>query len=121
MVRLKPKVSLDNVHPQMFSVIAKAADIWSRYNSRDLWITAANEEGHSIGPRGFHRLPDGTCQAIDIRTWSIPFHVHKMAAIEDLTVVLGREFDVIFEKEERDASGRVIKGEHVHVQYDPKR
>jgi hypothetical protein len=52
MIRLKKGVSLDNCHPRVFLIIGFAAPIWDKYGSKDLTVTAANEEGHSKGPRG---------------------------------------------------------------------
>ncbi len=121
MIRVKPTVSLDNVHPQIFFAISLAAPIWARYGSSDLTITAANEGGHSVGLRGFHRLPDGTCRAVDLRTWTLnPEQKHR--AIDDLAASLGALFDVLFEPEIKDdRTGQVIRGEHAHVQYDEDR
>jgi len=113
MIRLKNAVSLDNVHPQIFLAIALAAPIWERYGAPDLWITAANEEGHSTGPRGFHRLPDGRCQAVDLRTWNIVELADRRAAVRALGDILGPLFDVLYEKPGE-------RGEHAHVQYDPE-
>ena len=122
MIRLKEGVSLDNVHPQIFFALSIAAPIWARYGSRDLWVVAANEPGHSVGLRGFHRLPDGTCQAVDIRTWTLPTAEAKHRAIDDLATSLGALYDVLFEPQiTDDRTGKVIRGEHVHCQYDPER
>lgn len=121
MIRLKAGVSLDNVHPRVFLIIGFAAPIWAKYGSPDVWVTGANEDGHSTGPRGFHRLPDGTCQAVDLRTWTIAEPEHRRMAAKELAGILGPLFDVIFEVELRDATGKITRGEHVHVQYDPER
>ena len=123
MIRLKnAAISLDNVHPRLFFAIAMAAPIWERYGAPDLWITAANEEGHSTGPRGFHRLPDGTCQAVDFRTWNIAKLTDRHAAVKALGEFLGPLFDVLFEEEIRDpTTGKILRGEHCHVQRDPER
>jgi len=114
MIRVKPGVSLDNVHPQIFLAIGLAAPIWQRYGAPELWVTAANEEGHSTGPRGFHRLPNGTCQAADLRTWNIPEPADRHKAVEELAEHLGRYFDVLYEKPGQ-------QGEHVHLQWDEER
>ena len=122
MIRIKQGVSLDNVHPRIFLVIGFAAPIWDKYGSRDLWITGGNETGHSTGDRGFHRLPDGTCQAVDLRTWTITDPAHRLAAVKELAAVLGQLYDVLHEDEKRDpTTGAVLRGEHVHVQFDPDR
>ena len=114
MIRLKAGVSLDNTHPRLFATIAMAATIWQRYGAADLWITAANEEGHTTNPdpwRQFHRRPDGTCHAVDIRTWNIPTIPARYRAVQALTLALGAEWDVLYER-----PGQV--GEHAHVQLD---
>jgi hypothetical protein len=114
MIRVKPGVTLDNSHHRMFLVAALAAPIWAKYGSPDLWITGGNEDGHSKGPRGFHRLPDGTCQAWDLRTWSIPELEHRKQACAELAGILGELYDVMYEKPGE-------RGEHAHVQWDPGR
>lgn len=114
MIRLKSGVSLDNVHHRVFLAIALAAPIWAKYGSPDLTITAGNEDGHSRGPRGFHRLPDGTCQAVDLRTKSIPELEHRRQACAELAAILGPDYDVLFEKPGD-------KQEHAHVQLDTER
>lgn len=123
MIRLKPGVSLDNVHPRVFHLISVAARIWSRHESPDLWITGGNESGHASGARGYHRLADGACQAVDLRTWSIPGPLERRkAAVEELAWELGPDFDTIFEEELRDpVTSAILKGEHAHCQYDPGR
>lgn len=114
MVRLKTGVSLDNMHPKIYLAIGLAAEIWARHGSPDMVITGGNEDGHSVGPRGFHRLPDGTAQAVDLRTWSIPVLESRHRAAKELAAVLGDKYDVIYEKPG-------ATGEHVHLQWDPER
>ena len=114
MIRLKAGVSLDACHPRVFLIIGFAASVWAKYGSPDLTVTAANEPGHSTGPRGFHRLPDGSCQAVDLRTWSIPELEHRRLAVKELAGILGAVYDVLYERPGE-------RGEHAHVQYDPDR
>jgi hypothetical protein len=116
-IRLKPGASLDNVHPRIYFAIAMAAPVWARYGSPDLVVTAGNEAGHETNPdpkRQFHRLPDGTCQAGDLRTWTIPVLEHRHAACKELAGILGPDYDVLYERPG-------LKGEHCHVQLDPER
>ena len=99
-----------------------AGPIWARYGSPDLCLTAANEAGHGTGRRGFHRLPDGTCRAVDLRTWTIPAPADRRRARDELAVVLGPLYDVLFEDEVRDpTTGKVLRGEHIHLQFDEER
>lgn len=122
MVRLKTGVSLDYCRPEVYYIVWKAAPIWTVLGSTDLWITGANESGHSTGPRGFHRLPNGTCQALDLRTWTIPRFSDRRLARDALAAALGPAYDVLFETELRDPiTGRITRGEHMHVQFDPER
>ena len=124
MIRLKPGtgVNLDNVHPRIYLAIGFAGPIWAQYGSPDLWLTAANEAGHGTGARGFHRLPDGTCRAVDLRTWTIPAPADRRRARDELAVVLGPLYDVLFEDEVRDpTTGKVLRGEHIHLQFDEDR
>ena len=110
MIRLKTGVVLDNVHPRIFFALAMAAPIWEKYGSPELTVTAANEDGHATGPRGFHRLPNGTCQAVDLRTWSIPEQEHRHAACRELAGILGAAYDVLYERPGQ-------RGEHAHIQF----
>ena len=122
MIRLKPGVSLDNVHPRIFHLIAVAGPIWAKYGSTDLWITGANEPGHGVGSRGYHRLVDGTCQAVDVRTWTISDPISRRQAVDDLAAEVGSLYDVLFEEQRNDPlTGAVLRGEHAHCQYDPAR
>ena len=114
MVRVKEGVSLDSMHPKMFLAIAMAAPIWERWGAADLWITGGNEAGHGTGARGFHRLQDGTAQAVDIRTWNIPRLACRHKAAKELANILGLLYDVLYEKPGQ-------QGEHCHVQWDPER
>jgi hypothetical protein len=119
MIRVKNGVSVDNSHPRIFAAAALAAVVWAKYGSPDLWITGGNEGGHSTGPRGFHRLPDGTCCAWDFRTWSIPKPEDRREAVKELAKLLGPYYDVLFEEEIRDpTTGKVLRGEHAHCQVD---
>lgn len=124
MIRLKPgaDVNLDNVHPRIYLAIGFAGPIWARYGSPDLYLVGANEPGHATGPRGFHQLPDGTCQAVDFRTWTIPSVRDRRRAVDELAAQLGPLYDVLLEEEVRDpTTGKVLRGEHVHVQVDMDR
>ena len=114
-IRLKnPDISLDNLHPGIWSAIAIAAEVWAKWRT-DLVITGANEPGHTTNPdptRQFHRLPDGTCQAVDLRVWNLPAEVRR-EAVAALRERLGPDYDVIYER-----PGEA--GAHVHVEYDKK-
>lgn len=114
-VRVKPGATLDNTHHKVFAAIAFAASIWARYGAAELVVTAGNEPGHTTNPdpaRQFHRLPDGTAQAGDLRTWNIPNLEDRHEACRELALVLGPEYDVLYEKPGEE-------GEHCHLQWDP--
>lgn len=115
MIRLKnPDISLDNTHPRIWTAVAVAAEVWAQWRV-DLVITAANEAGHETNPdpeKQFHRLPDGTCQAVDLRVWNLPADARREAA-DELKVRLGMDYDVLYEKPGEP-------GAHVHVEYDTK-
>jgi hypothetical protein len=117
MIRLKPGVSLDRTHHRVFLMVSVAAPIWAKYDSPDLWIVGGNEPGHATNPdrrRQFHHLPDGTCQAVDLRTWTIPTVDRRREAAKELGAILGATYDVLYERPGE-------RGEHVHAQYDPDR
>lgn len=116
MIRLKNGTSLDNVHPRMFLVIGFAAPIWRKYHVDDLWVTAGNEAGHTTNPdpaKQYHRLPDGTCQAVDLRTKSIAELEHRRQAVKELTDILGPDYFVQHENPGED-------NDHCHVQLNAK-
>ncbi len=115
-VRIKAGVSLDKVHPKVFFAIALAGTAWEQLGAAELWITAGNEAGHTTNPdplRQFHRLPDGSCQAIDLRVHQFT-GTNKHEARRILASMLGVNYDVILEKEG-------LPDEHIHVQWDPDR
>jgi hypothetical protein len=116
-IRLKDGVSLDHVRAELFYAIWRASIVWSQYGADTLWVVGGREQGHVTNPdllRQFHWLPDGTCQAVDLRTWNIAELEGRKQACKSLAILLGREYDVIYEKPGE-------KGEHVHVQLDPER
>jgi hypothetical protein len=97
----------------MFFAIAMADRVWEQLGQPECWITGANETGHSTGPRGFHHLPDGTCQACDLRIHAFNDE-QKKEARRILASILGRDYDVLLESID-------MPNEHIHVQYDPQR
>lgn len=116
MIRLKPGVDLDSVHPKIYFAIIMADQVWKQLGFEEVWVTAANEPGHTTNPdpmRQFHLLPDGTCQACDLRIHQFTPE-NKKEARRILASILGKEYDVILESEGK-------ANEHIHVQYDPNR
>jgi hypothetical protein len=116
-VRIKAGVSLDLTHPKVFVALARATAVWEKIEAREMWITACNEAGHTTNPdrnRQFHRLPDGTCQAFDLRTHNLANLASIYQAQRLLAATLGKYYDVVLENVGTD-------NEHIHVQYDPER
>ena len=114
MIRLKStEISFDNTHPAVWYAVSVAARVWEELGA-DLVITAANESGHTTNPdptKQFHRLPDGSCRAVDLRIWNLSGS-SRAEAVETLRTVLGPDYDVIHERPG-------WAGEHVHVEFDP--
>ena len=117
MIRLKvASIDLDHTHPRVWEAVWRAGEIWAQHGSPDCVITAAREQGHETNPdptRQFHWLPDGTCQAVDIRTWSLPLS-QRALAVADLRQALPDGFDVIYER-----AGE--PGEHCHLEWDDRK
>ena len=116
MIRLKDGVSLDRVDRHVFHAVAIADEIWARHGAAECWVTAGNEPGHKTNldrSRQFHRLPDGTCQAADLRTHNLP-PANVKPAVDELARTLGPLYDVLLEH-----PGEPI--EHCHLQFDPDR
>ena len=114
MVRTKTGVSLDNTHQRIFLAIAIAAKLWEAHGV-DLVITGANETGHHTNPdptKQFHRLPDGSCKAVDLRSWNLPPTLRSQM-LTDLRKALGPGYDVLYERPGE-------QGEHYHIEWDPK-
>ena len=115
-IRLKDGVSLDHCHGKMYHAISIATQVWQQCGAHELWITGGREHGHTTNPdvsRQFHWLPDGSCQAIDLRTHNLS-EGKAQEAQRLLARLLGPEYDVLLEHPGED-------NEHIHVQYDPMR
>ena len=113
MIRLKSTdISLDKTHPTVWYAVSVAARVWEELG-QDLVITAANEAGHTTNPdptKQFHRLPDGSCRAVDLRIWNLPRDTRE-GAVDTLRTMLGPDYVVIHERPDQ-------AGVHVHVQYN---
>ena len=77
-------------------------------------ITSANDGVHGKNSLHFKDL------AWDIRSNDLPKHL-KGEFLRGLQIQLGKDFQCLYEEEETDATGAITKGEHFHVEYDPKR
>ena len=75
-----------------------------RQHNIEVVITSGNDGRHSVTSKHY------AGNALDIRTRTLPSPEEDGRAIaQRLNQSLGRDFDVIFE------------GDHIHVEYDPKR
>lgn len=102
-MKIKAGVTLHGLTPQMTVALLAAYDAYSQYGT-ELVITSGNDGRHSVTSKHY------AGNAIDLRTRNLPRPQQDAVEIADiLNTSLGRDFDVLFE------------GDHIHVEYDPKR
>ncbi len=77
-------------------------------------ITSGTDSAH--GPDSYHAKG----RALDVRSWNVPEHLKLEIAIS-LRKWLPNFYDVVFEREVKDAQGRVVKGEHYHLEADARK
>lgn len=106
-MRLKKGASLEGVT----DITAKAiedVDLVYKNSSIMLWVTSGTEgyDGDGVHGKGSKHYSG---EAFDCRTRNIPGdHRAKVEIFHTIKRVLGKDFDVILEKD------------HIHVEYDPK-
>ncbi len=77
-------------------------------------ITSGTDSTHGAG--SYH----GQGRAIDVRSSNVPEDKRLEVAIS-LRKWLPSFYDVVFEQEVRDATGRITKGQHYHLEADAKK
>ncbi len=115
-VRLKDGVSLDKVHHKIYLAVGMIAPTFEGAGLTEMVLTAGNEPGHTTNPdpkRQFHRLPDGTAQAIDVRSKNVPVAL-KDQVLAELKEILGPSYFV-------DLEFKGQPNEHYHIQYEGRR
>lgn len=114
---LKKGVELIGLDPVLEKTIDVLADLWNALFPMDkdgLTITAGCEGNKNDGVHKHTSLhykensPSGLGRAIDIRTWDVGMEHVKDMFLETAKELLGKDFDVVVEKD------------HVHIEYDPK-
>lgn len=103
MIRCKPGVDFDRVHPVMFAALIAAESIYSSHGVSECWITSANDSEHMEGSLHYAGL------AIDLRSKNIPRETRE-AVFSALARRL-RHLDIIWEYPDRER-------EHFHLEYD---
>lgn len=99
-VKTKQGVTLEDLQPEILSAIDVAAPLFDVLKV-PLVITSATEGRHKVGSKHF------SGNAIDLRTRQLAPENQKKIT-NDLKSALGKDFDVIIEKD------------HIHVEFDPK-
>ena len=74
-------------------------------------ITSGTDGAH--GPNSYHAKE----RALDVRSWNIPENKRLEIAIS-LRKWLPPMYDVVYEHEVKNAQGKVVKGEHYHLEAD---
>jgi hypothetical protein len=77
-------------------------------------ITSGTDSKHGVD--SYHAKG----RAIDVRSWNVP-QEKKLDIAISLRKWLPDFYDVVFEKEVKDATGKVVKGEHYHLEADAKK
>ncbi len=105
MIALKHSVKLKDLQPQIVLAIQIAEGVWVKYGSPLLVVTSCNDSTHKEGSFHYRGL------AVDLRIKNIS-EANQPVLVKDLMVMLGPEYDVIWE----DAMG---PNAHVHIEWDP--
>jgi len=116
MVRLKNSGVTLNWESRTHVEIMAACHAISAGTGLDIVATSGNDGKHS--PRSLHYQD----RAIDIRTWdkTTPQRKDMMAELRYNLNFVNTDYDIVYEPTIKDATGKITRGEHLHVEYDPK-
>lgn len=98
MLAIKPGVRVLGLETEILLALMVARDLWSE-QSQSLVVTSITDGQHKVGSLHY------AGRAMDLR---LPT-ANKERMVEQLGIRLGGDYDVILE------------GDHIHVEYDPKR
>lgn len=98
MIAIKPGVRVRGLQPEILLAVQIAHELF-REQSQTLTITCGTDGAHKVG--SWHHCG----LAVDLR---LPT-AGKERIVEQLGIRLGVDYDV------------VLEGDHIHVEYDPKR
>lgn len=99
--RKDESVNIYGLNVVMQPVLKYAAIIWRKYG-QEVVVTSARDGIHSVGSLHYYGY------AVDLRTRYFDDHVIPQVA-QDLRLELGSDYQV------------VVEGNHIHVEYDPRR
>jgi hypothetical protein len=108
MITCKDSVRFAVLRYEMFSQWEKVAQVFKHYGQA--CIFTCGTEGH--GPDDPHTHG----YAYDLRCWHLRDDAQRQVVLEDLQVVLGSIYTVIWEREQKSTGGQVVKGAHYHWQ-----
>jgi len=120
MLRLKAGANPYHLQPEVVLLAMIVFSVYAKYGY-DCEITSLYDDAPGRLARSLHRR-DEQCRAADFKTK----HVHRQD-LEPMRMEIrravgqyGQFYDFIYEPEERDDQGRVVREEHYHAEYDPK-
>lgn len=114
-IKQDKNLSLQGLSPQILLGMIIVKGVFD-HAEVDLVITCGSNGKH--GPGTLHKLPDGTCHAVDIRTKHIqravlPSLIEECKKALGINKIMGiKQYDLILE-----ALG--TSNEHIHLEYDP--
>ena len=105
--------------------ILKAAEFTHDVYGSPCIVTAGRDGRHQRTSKHYDN------QALDFRTWHINGQPNPCRSIDQCSETckailsgmrerLGKDYDVIFEPDEFDDTGKQIKVQHIHAEHDPK-
>ncbi len=102
-MQIKKGVKIEGVRDPIFLAMLASDKLWLSYNVKEgVVLTSVMDGTHKKGSKHY------TGDAIDIRIWNLPENISYLQASSDLRTLLGRDYDVVLEKD------------HIHIEWDPK-
>jgi|WetSurMetagenome_2_1015567.scaffolds.fasta_scaffold159704_2 hypothetical protein len=108
MITCKDSARFAVLRYEMYSQWDKVEAVFKQYGYP--CILTCGTDGHGSDDPHSHGF------AYDLRNWHLRDDALRQVVLEELQKALGPIYAVIWEKEVKDAAGKVIKGSHYHWQ-----
>jgi len=108
-------------HPIMQSLLIMLDCVCQIFTGRELTVTS------TFRKKGKKPSYHPKWQAFDIRVWDMPKIMIRVLVdivrfmnflVTKLKLKFEGRFDVVHETERKDKDGKIIKGQHLHIEYD---